>query len=54
MPWLRIQFLRLYDEFEFKHSSRYKIIEYLFGILKGIRKILKNPISICDLKEFPT
>jgi len=36
VPWLEIQILRLYDEFNFKHSSIGMAVEHSFGNLKGM------------------
>jgi len=36
VPWPGIQFPRLYDEFNFKHSSICMVVECSFGILKGM------------------
>jgi len=53
-PWPGIQLPRLYEEFNFKHSSTCMVVERSFGILKGMWRILKNPITKPDLKRIPS
>lgn len=49
--WLGIQLLRLYDEFDFKHSSTYMIVEHSFWILNWMWRIFKIVLQFLIWKK---